>query len=337
MAWADPEIFVLLVLLPVLGALAYFMRRYRRGLTLGTTSILRKLQTPKARLVPLAAWGLRLGALALLIVALARPQWGRSWVEEQQLGVDIMLALDISGSMRAEDFQPENRLVAAKQVIGSFIEKMNGNRLGLVIFAGRPLTISPLTSDHQMVKDALNRIEFDSVKQDGTAIGDAIGNCLYRLRERNTKGRVIVLFTDGENNSGYLDPIKAAGMARVKNVRVHTIAVGKPGGAPIPLMNSFGQKVYLRDTEGKLILPQINEITLQRIAEITGGRYFRATDTNALRSVYVEIDKLEKTPFEVKKRLAYEERFHSYLAGGLLLLLLEIMLGSRRWRILQAR
>lgn len=337
MLWADPEVLVLLVLLPLLAAAAIAAGKLRRGLPLGTAGLLRKLQTPKARLVPIALWALRLGAIACLIVALARPQWGRSWTEEQQLGVDIMLALDISGSMRAEDFQPENRLVAAKEVIGNFIDKSAGNRVGLVIFAGRSLTVTPLTTDHQMVKEALNRVQFDSVKQDGTAIGDAIGNCMYRLREQNTKGRVIVLFTDGENNSGYLDPIKAAGMARVKGIRVHTIAVGKPGGAPIPLMNAFGQKVYLRDAEGNLILPQINELTLQRIAEITGGRYFRATDTAALRSIYDEINKLEKTPFEVKKHMIYEERYHGLLAGGLLLLLVEVLLGSRRWRILQAR
>lgn len=337
MAWANPEILMLLVLLPLLAAAAFFVQRFRRGLPLGTLGLLRKLQTPRARLVPIAIWTLRLGALACLVIALARPQWGKTWIDEEQLGVDIMLALDISGSMRAEDFQPENRLVAAKQVIGNFIDKAAGNRIGLVIFAGRSLTVAPLTTDHAMVKDALDRVQFSSVRQDGTAIGDAIGNCLYRLRERNAKGRVIVLFTDGENNSGYLDPIKAAAMARVKNVRVHTIAVGKPGGAPIPLVNAFGQKVYLRDAEGNLILPQIAEAPLQRIASITGGRYFRATDTRALVSVYDEIDKLEKSPYEVKKRLVYEERFQPYLACGLILLLLEVLLGSRRWRILQAR
>lgn len=337
MAWADPEVFVLLAGIPLLAAAAWATRRFRRGLTSSTVALLRSLATPKARFVPAALWTLRLLALTFLIFALARPQAGRAWVEEEQLGVDIMLALDISGSMRAEDFQPENRLVAAKQVIGDFIGKSQGNRLGLVIFAGRSLTVAPLTTDHQMVRDALDRVRFDSVKQDGTAIGDAIGNCLYRLKERNVKGRVIVLFTDGENNSGYLDPIKAAGMAQVKNVRVHTIAVGKPGGAPIPLLDAFGHKAYLRDSEGNLILPQINEVTLQRIAELTGGRYFRATDTNALRAVYDEINKLEKSPYEVKRKLVYEERYHAVLGAGLLLLLLEIVLGSRRWRILEAR
>lgn len=335
--WGNPELLLLLVLLPLLAALAWAGRRFRRGLRLSTTALARPLSSRWARVVAPAHWALRLGALALVVVAIARPQWGTTWQEERQLGVDIMLALDISGSMRAEDFQPENRLVAAKQVIGEFIAKSTGHRLGLVIFAGRSLTAAPLTTDHEMVKGALDRVDFQSIKQDGTAIGDAIGNSLYRLKENNAKGKVIVLFTDGENNSGYLDPIKAAGMARVKNIRVHTIAVGRPGGAPIPLQNAFGQKVYLRDSDGNLILPQINEESLRRIADITGGQYFRATDTRALRAVYDEINRMEKSEFEVKKRLLVEERFHPWLLGALLLMLVHFVLGARRWRVLEAR
>ena len=336
MSWANPELLALLVLLPLLVLAVWATRRFRRGLTLSTVKLARPLSSPRARLVPLALWGLRLSAIALILVAIARPQWGQTYSEETQMGVDIMLALDVSGSMRAEDFQPGNRLVAAKQVIDDFVVQSQGNRLGLVIFAGRSMTSVPLTTDHQALRDALARVDFSSIKQDGTAIGDAIGNSLYRLKEENTKGRVIVLFTDGENNSGYLDPVKAAAMARVKGVRVHTIAVGKPGGAPIPLLNAFGQKVYLRNSEGQLILPQIDEEVLKRIAEITGGRYFRATDTDTLRAIYAEINKLEKTPFEVQKHVVYEERYHLYLAAGLLLLLVEFILGTRRWRILQA-
>jgi Ca-activated chloride channel family protein len=336
MSWANPELLALLIAVPLLLLAILATRRMRRGLVLSTVRLARSLTSPRARLVPMALWGLRLLAVALIVVAIARPQWGQTFTEETQLGVDIMLALDISGSMRAEDFQPGNRLVAAKQVIDDFVAKSQGNRLGLVIFAGRSMTSVPLTTDHEVLRSALAHVDFNSIKQDGTAIGDAIGNCLYRLKEENTKGRVIVLFTDGENNSGYLDPAKAAGMARVKGVRIHTIAVGKPGGAPIPLLNAFGQKVYLRNSEGQLILPQIDEAALQRIAEVTGGKYFRATDTDTLRRVYDEINKLEKTPFEVKKHVVYEERYHWVLALGLLLLLAEFILGTRRWRILQA-
>jgi Ca-activated chloride channel family protein len=336
MSWANPELLALLVMLPLLAIAVLATRRMRRGLVLSTLKLARPLSSPRAKLVPMALWTLRLAGIALMVIALARPQWGQTYTEEKQLGVDIMLALDISGSMRAEDFQPGNRLVAAKQVIDDFVQKSQGNRLGLVIFAGRSMTQVPLTTDYQVLRDALARVDFNSIKQDGTAIGDAIGNCLYRLKEENTKGRVIVLFTDGENNSGYLDPIKAASMARVKGVRIHTIAVGKPGGAPIPLINAFGQKVYLRNSEGQLILPQIDEAALKRIADVTGGKYFRATDTDTLRQVYDEINKLEKTPFEVKKHVVYEERYHLYLLIGLLLILLEFILGTRRWRILQA-
>lgn len=337
MVWANPELLWLMLLVPILALSALWLRRFRRGLPLATAALALPLGSRWGAIVPAMLWAMRVTAIALLIIALARPQWGKSWQEEQVLGVDIMLALDISGSMRAEDFQPENRLVAAKQVIDDFIVKSKDNRLGLVIFAGRSLTSAPLTTDHHMVRDALGRVEFTSIRQDGTAIGDAIGNSLYRLKEANTKGRVIVLFTDGENNSGYLDPIKAASMARVKGVRIHTIAVGKPGGAPIPLLNAFGQKVYLRDSEGQLILPQINEATLKRIAEVTGGRYFRATDTDTLRAIYDEINKLEKTPFEIRTKVSFEEHYHGVLFVGLLLLLLEFVLGSRLWRILEAR
>lgn len=336
MSWANPELLALLVIVPALIVAIWATRRMRRGLLLSTVRLARPLSSPRAKLVPMALWGLRLAGIALIVLALARPQWGQTYMEETQLGVDIMLALDISGSMRAEDFQPGNRLVAAKQVIDDFVTKSQGNRLGLVIFAGRSITSVPLTTDHPVLRESLAKVDFTSIKQDGTAIGDAIGNSLYRLKEENTKGRVIVLFTDGENNSGYLDPIKAAAMARVKGVRIHTIAVGKPGGAPIPLINAFGQKVYLRNSEGQLILPQIDEAVLKRIADVTGGKYFRATDTDTLRQVYAEINKMEKTPFEVKKHVVFEERYHAWLLAGLLLLLLEFLLGNRRWRILQA-
>lgn len=335
MSWANPELLGLLVLVPLLALAAWALRRFRRGLPLSTLRVVRPLQSPVARLALPALLALRLAAIALIVVALARPQLGRTWVEQTQRGVDIMLALDLSGSMRAEDFQPQNRLVAAKQVIDHFIAETPGNRIGLVVFAGRANTLVPLTTDHDMLRDTLKRVDFDTVKQDGTAIGDAIGTCLYRLKEPNIKGRVIVLFTDGENNSGYLDPIKAAEMARVEGVRIHTIAVGRPGGAPIPILNAFGQKVYLRDADGALVLPQIAEKPLQEIAAITGGRYFRATDSQALQAIYAEINRMEKSPYEVKRHVVYDERYQGYLLVGLLLLLAEFLL-ARRFAVLEA-
>lgn len=337
MRFAHIEWLTVLLIIPALAWLAWRCQARLPGIPLSSYRFLQTNASRRARYAPLALWGVRLLAIACLILALARPQAGVQWVEEKQLGVDIMLALDISGSMRAEDFQPENRLVAAKQVIGNFIAKATGHRVGLVAFAGRALTIAPLTTDRAMVREALARVDFQTIQQDGTAIGDAIGNAVYRLHEHNTKGRVLVLFTDGENNTGYLDPIKAAGMAKVKGVRVHTIAVGRPGGAPIPLANAFGEKIYLRDSEGRLILPQINEESLLRIADITGGRYFRATDTQALWGVYEEINRMERSEIEVTRNVSYVERFALLVGFALLLILLHLGLAARRLRVVEAR
>lgn len=326
-----------LVIIPFLSWLAWRAQARFPGLPLSSHRFVNAVRAGRARSALFILWGMRLLAIACLILAVARPQAGIQWVEEKQLGVDIMLALDVSGSMRAEDFQPENRLVAAKQVIGHFIAKAAGHRVGLVAFAGRALTIAPLTTDRTMVRQALARVDFQTIQQDGTAIGDAIGNAIYRLQEHNTKGRVLVLFTDGENNTGYLDPIKAAGMAKVKGVRIHTIAVGRPGGAPIPLPNALGEKIYLRDGEGRLILPQINEESLLRIADVTGGRYFRATDTQALWGVYDEINRMERSEIEMTRNVTYTDRFAPFVWFALALLLANLGLAARRLRILEAR
>ncbi|MEB3284094.1 MAG: VWA domain-containing protein [Candidatus Sericytochromatia bacterium] len=328
---------LLLVVVPLAAWLAWRSEATMPGIPLSSFRHLQTSVLHRAAFIPVLIWSLRLTAIIALVVAVARPQAGVQWVEQKHFGVDIMLALDISGSMRAEDFQPENRLVAAKQVIGNFIGKSAGHRVGLVAFAGRALTIAPLTTDHDMLRETLARVDFHTVQQDGTAIGDAIGNAIYRLNERNSKGRVLVLFTDGENNAGYLDPIKAAGMAKVKNIRIHTIAVGRPGGAPIPLQNAFGEKIYLRDSDGRLILPQINEESLVRIAGITGGQYFRATDTRGLWAVYDAINRMEHSEIKVTREVSFEERYAyaAWFAVALLLLLSSLMSG--RFRILEGR
>jgi Ca-activated chloride channel family protein len=334
--FADPEALLLLLWLPLSWALRARFWRVSGGVPLPGVAAM-AVNGYRFAGVRTIALELCRGLIVVgLVVALARPQSEGLWVNESQQGVDIVLALDISGSMRAEDFQPVNRLVAAREVIGGFITNNPDNRLALVAFAGRSVTVVPLTRDHAMVRQALARIDFTTVRQDGTAIGDAIGNGLYRLKESNPKGRVIVLFTDGENNSGYLEPLKAAAMARVKGVRVHTIAVGQPGGAPIPVLDADGQKTWLKDGEGRLILPQINEETLQRIANLTGGQYFRATDTQGLRRVYAAIEKLEKTPFEVRRQRVFEDRYAPLVAGVLVLFLLLLFLQLRGWRLLVA-
>lgn len=331
-----PYMLVLLATVPLLLLWAWVARKQRRGLPLaGAALSLGRGSRWATWAGPLVA-GLKFVALICLGIALSRPLGGRTWVDEDVRGVDIVLALDISGSMRAEDFQPVNRLVAAKQVLDRFLARSEGHRVALVAFAGRALTLAPLTTDLDAVREALKRVDFGTVRQDGTAIGDAIGTSLLRLADPKTKARVVVLFTDGENNAGYLDPIKSAAMAKVRGVRVHTVAVGRPGGAPIPMENALGQKVYLRGSDGQLILPQINEEALKRIADITGGRYFRATDNRLLEEAYEQINKLEKTAFEAKKHVVVEERFAPWALGALFAFLLAMILELGALRVLRA-
>lgn len=320
--------------LPLLPLLLVRPLRKREGIPLSTFRLL-EMDAPPRRWVRFVLTSLRLLALAAVLVALARPQGPGRWIEEKRFGIDIMLALDISGSMRAEDFQPSNRMEAAKHVLGQFIEKNAENRLGLVAFAGRSLTLCPLTTDTPVVEQALDRIGFDTVGQDGTAIGDGIGNCLYRLEDRSAKSRVIVLLSDGENNSGYLQPLDAATMARARHVKIYTIAVGRPGGAPIPLLDAFGRKVYVHNRDGSLFLPQIDEVTLARIAAITGGRYFRATDTASLEAAYGDIAKLERSEIPVSRHRIASEDYLGWVLFAMALVTLEVLLASGLGSILK--
>lgn len=328
MTFAQPFWLLLLLLIPFL----VYLRRSQRpqGIPLSTLRLLDAEVERRPRWVRQAMWALRLGALVLLIVALARPQGEGRWVEDKRYGIDLMLALDLSGSMRAEDFQPANRLEAAKRVLAEFVAQNTENRIGLVGFAGHSLTLCPLTTDTAMVAHLIERINFDSVGQDGTAIGDGIGNCLYRLEDQQAKSRVIVLFSDGENNSGYLSPMDAAAMAKSRGVKIYTIAVGKPGGAPIPFQDSFGRKTYVRNRDGSLFLPPMDEAALRRIADVTGGRYFRATDTRSMAAAYAEIAKLERSEIPVNRHRIPTDLFWVWLSAALLLIGAELAL-SRRW------
>jgi Ca-activated chloride channel family protein len=251
------------------------------------------------------------------------------------MGIDVMLALDLSGSMRAEDFQPDNRLVVARQVLRDFIARASENRIGLVAFAGRSVTLCPLTTDHSALQAALDQVDFESVGQDGTAIGDGLGNALYRLGETGAKSRIIVLLSDGENNSGFLAPLDAARMARARGIRVYTIAVGRPGGAPIPIVDEFGRKVYLRNRDGSLVLPRIDEATLQDIATRTGGHYFRATDPASLRQAYREVGNLERSRIVITGQQEREDRSWIPLMVALAALVLEGLLRLGPWAVLR--
>lgn len=320
MSFAQPGWLVLLLAIPL--EVLWRSRRPAQGVPLSTFRLL-DARDARPRFWPRLLIGLRMLAIALLVIALARPQGEGRWITRERFGIDVMLALDLSGSMRAEDFQPANRLEAAKRVLTDFVAKNAEHRIGLVGFAGRSLTLCPLTTDTRAVAGVIARVGFSSVGQDGTAIGDGLGNCLYRLQDRSAKSRIIVLLSDGENNAGYLRPADAAAMARARGVRVYTIAIGKPGGAPIPLVDSFGRKVYVRNRDGSLFLPRMNEAALAAIATTTGGRYFRATDTRALEAAYAEIARLERSAIPADKTRVPSEQYPAWLLAGLLVLVLE--------------
>ncbi|HEY9899383.1 MAG TPA: VWA domain-containing protein [Pantanalinema sp.] len=325
MTLAQPIWLLCALLIPL--AIALLRRKRPAGIPLSTFRLLADADKRPRRLgLVLAA--LRLSALALVVIALARPQGPGRWFEEKRYGIDMMLALDISGSMRAEDFQPANRLEVAKRVLKDFVAKNAEHRLGLVAFAGRSLTLCPLTTDAQAVSQLVDRIGFDSVGQDGTAIGDGIGNSLYRLAENEGKSKVIVLMSDGENNSGYLQPLDAAAMAKARGVKVYTIAVGRPGGAPIPLTDSFGRKVYVRNRDGSLFLPKMDEQVLARIAEMTGGRYFRATDSRGLEAAYAAIAQLEKSELPAQRHRVPSENYFGWVLAALFLVGVEVLLST---------
>jgi Ca-activated chloride channel family protein len=268
---------------------------------------------------------LRTLAIVLLAFALARPQSGRKGQEVSAEGIDIMLVLDISGSMRAEDFKPQNRLYVAKQVIKEFIEGRHSDRIGLVVFSKQSFTQCPLTLDYGVLFNFLDQVDFGMI-EDGTAIGLAIANAVNRLRESDAKSKVVILLSDGRNNAGEIDPITAAQAAKAMNVKIYTVGAGKPGNAPYPIDDPiFGRRyVYIQN--------EIDEPTLRQIAQITGGEYFRAKDEKTLASIYKRISRMEQTEIKVKEYLQYNELFSRYAFLGLVLLVAEIILANTRYR-----
>lgn len=260
---------------------------------------------------------LRLLGLVLLIVALARPQGQGSIEKDTSEGIDIVLTYDISGSMSAEDFQPKNRFTVAKETLSRFALESENDRLALVIFASRAFTQCPLTLDHEMVAQLLEQVQQGMI-QDGTAIGMAIATSAQRLRESKGKSRVIILMTDGVNNRGKIDPVTAARAAAALGIKIYAVGVGKPDGGPVPVSDGLFGKRYVQ-------IP-MDEKTLQKVAEITGGKYFRATDAQALAGIYKEIRTLEKSQFELSKRRPVVEEFARYLWPGLLLVLVALVL-----------
>jgi Ca-activated chloride channel family protein len=281
------------------------------------------------RILPAA----RIAALVLLVIALARPQKVQHEEEIQTEGIDIMLALDISGSMQAEDFKPQNRLRVAKDVVKQFLGMVKNDRIGLVVFAGQAFTQCPLTLDYGILETLVESVQIGMI-EDGTAIGTALANAVNRIKDSAAKSKVIILLTDGENNAGKIDPETAAKVAQAFGVRVYTIGVGKEGGAPIPVDHPVYGKIYARNPDGSIILTKIDEKSLRRIAEITGAQFFRATDEEALAKIYREILELERTKFQIKRYERVREYYRWAAVPAAMLFLLEIVLLRTRLRVL---
>lgn len=266
---------------------------------------------------------LRMLALSLVLIAIARPQAGARSEEVITEGVDILLTIDVSSSMKAEDFKPRNRLHVAKQVVAEFVRSRPHDRIGMVTFAARALTKCPLTIDHDILLTLLQDVRIGSI-EDGTAIGTAIATSVNRLRDSNAKSRIIILLTDGVNNRGEIDPLTAAELAKTFGIKIYTVGAGREGYAPYPFEDPVYGTVY------QDVLVEIDEKTLEDIAQLTGGKYFRATDEKSLAKVYEEIDELEKTKIEQKEYVRYSELAPYFMMAALGLLLAESVLSRTR-------
>ena len=307
----------LVVLVPMVAYYLYRTLQGRAAIRVSTTGGVERLRHTYRYWLRHAPFVLRCGAVALLIVAMARPQSAEDHRQVDAEGIDIVMALDISGSMLARDFTPD-RLTAAKEIGAKFILDRPTDRIGLVVFAGEAFTQSPFTTDHVSLVNLLHQIESGMIA-DGTAVGNGLATAVNRLKESDSPSRVVILLTDGVNNSGQIDPITAAQIAQDYGIRVYTIGVGSEGVAPTPSLNAWGGISFV---QAKV---EIDEEMLRRIAEQTGGRYFRATDNTKLAEIYAEINRLEKTKVEIENFVKYSEVYHPWLLLALALLLLEIL------------
>ncbi|MFZ1978819.1 MAG: VWA domain-containing protein [Bacteroidota bacterium] len=318
--FANPEFLWLLLLLPIIG---YYLWRRRRllqvELQFSSLKILSAIPPSLRERLSNTPLVLRVGALALFILALARPQSVSNRQNISTEGIDIVLEIDLSGSMVAEDFNP-NRIEAAKQVASDFIDGRSNDRIGLVVFSAQSFTQCPLTTDYPVLKSLLKEVK-NGMIEDGTAIGLAIANGVNRMKDSKAKSRVMILLTDGVNNRGEIDPITAARIAATYGVRIYTVGVGAQGEAPYPVQTPFGIR-------RQMIPVDLDEKALTQIADMTGGKYFRATDNRTLKNIYKEIDKLERTKIDVTAYKRYSELYGGWLLAGLALVMLEAGLSS---------
>jgi Ca-activated chloride channel family protein len=308
----------------VLG-LWYWFRHFKDSADIQVSSTESFEQSPKSikQYLYFGMYLLRVVAIGLLIVALARPQSTSSRQDVTIEGIDIVMALDVSGSMLAMDLKPD-RLEASKEVASEFISGRENDRFGLVIFSGETFTQAPLTTDHDVIKNLFKDIKSGMI-EDGTAIGDGLATSINRLKDSKAVSKVIILLTDGVNNMGSIDPLSSAEIAQIYGIRIYTIGVGTEGTAPYPVQTMFGMQTQYMEV-------QIDEQLLQQVAEMTDGRYFRATSNSKLREIYDEIDKLEKSKIDVTEFKKKKEEFFPWAIWALILIVSEVLLRNTIFR-----
>lgn len=329
MTFGRPYVLLLLLILPVLAwlkgqtgvrpAFIYSTVGFFKGMA-------RQCRSYAGKLI-LAA---RLLALAMLVLGAAQPRLTKTSTTVKASGIDIVVALDLSGSMESEDFilggNRLNRLEMAKRVLRKFIQNRPNDRIGLVVFGAQAFIGAPLTLDHDFLEDCIERLHVGVIDESRTAIGSGLATAINRLRDRKAKSKIVILMTDGQNNAGKIAPLTAAELAQALGIKVYTIGVGTRGIAPMPV-KVRGQKIGYRPVE-----VDIDEDTLRQIAKMTGGKYYRADNAQRFQEIYAEIDQLEKTEAEVKKFAEHTELFAWFVGAGTALLLLEIVLGQTLWR-----
>lgn len=322
MEFLHPEyLYLLLLVIPLIVWYVLRLSKTQASFKLASTSAFTGMKPDLRVYMRHLPFVLRLISVALVIVVIARPQSVDNWEETETQGIDIVMALDVSGSMLAQDLEPD-RLQAAKKVAAEFITDRPNDNIGLVIFAGESFTQCPLTTDHKVLLNLLNEIEFGMI-EDGTAIGLGLATSVNRLKDSGSDSRVVILLTDGTNNSGQIAPLTAADLARSYGIRVYTVGVGTKGMAPTPVNTPYGIRMQNMPVD-------IDEKTLTEIAAMTGGQYFRAQDTEGLRQVYDEIDEMEKYLISVQNVTRRKELFLPFALAALGLVLLELLL-RRTW------
>jgi Ca-activated chloride channel homolog len=325
MIWQSWWAFLLVIPL-LIAAILYVIKRKKRfaAIPLSTLSLAKKLRPSlRSHLLHLPE-ALKYVSLILVVVALARPQKTDEKINRNVEGIDIMLTLDISHSMLIEDMKPENRLESAKETIRGFIDKRVSDRIGLVVFSGESYTRVPLTLDYEMLKENVAQVETSNNIKMGTAIGVALANAVARLRESTAKSRVIILLTDGENNTGLIDPLTALKIAKGFGIKIYTVGIGKDGQAQLPIYSKdmFGRKIKRYQP----IHSAINEDLLKQMARETGGKFYRAVTTQDFEQILGAIDQLEKTKIEENRYTLYTEMFEKYLLWAIIFYFMAILL-----------